>query len=78
MIKRSVVIMGHATSVRLEPEFWQVIDLICSNEGVSFAQLLNLVEKKGLSTENLASSLRILCMRYSSKLEPFSFQEFFK
>lgn len=78
MLKRSVVIMGHSTSVRLEPEFWKVIDLICACENLSFSQLVTLVEKNSLGQENLASSLRVLCLRYTSRLESFNFQEFFK
>lgn len=70
--------MGHSTSVRLEPEFWKVIDFICACENLSFSQLVNLVERKDSHVDNLASSLRVLCLRYTSRLESFNFQEFFK
>lgn len=70
--------MGHSTSVRLEPEFWEVIDLICVTENISFARLASLVERKNNNYDNLTSNLRILCLRYTSRLKPFNFQEFFK
>lgn len=74
MHKRSVVIKGHSTSVRLELEFWAVIDLICVNERLSFAQLLNLIEQKKSNIINLASFLRVLCLLYSSNASTCNFE----
>ena len=74
MHKRSVVIKGHSTSVRLETEFWAVIDLICAHEHLSFAQLLNLIEQKKSDISNLASFLRVLCLLYTSKTSVCNFE----
>jgi predicted DNA-binding ribbon-helix-helix protein len=62
MIKRSVVVQGHATSVRLEPEFWELIDNICRKQNISLAQLIVSIEKQQQSRQNLASQLRVFCL----------------
>jgi predicted DNA-binding ribbon-helix-helix protein len=74
MHKRSVVIKGHSTSVRLELEFWTAIDLICVNEKLSFAQMLNLIEQKKSNISNLASFLRVLCLLYFSNKSSCDFE----
>lgn len=74
MRKRSVVIKGHSTSVRLESEFWAIIDLICANQQLSFAQLLNLIEQKKSNIDNLASFLRVLCLLYASEPSVCNFE----
>lgn len=63
MIKRSVVVQGHATSVRLEPEFWTVIDEICKKQNMSLAQLIISIEKQQQTQHNLASQLRVFCLK---------------
>ncbi len=62
MIKRSVMVQGHATSVRLEPEFWQVIDAYCKQQGTNLSQLIIALEKPQNTKSNLASVLRVFCL----------------
>lgn len=62
MIKRSVVVQGHATSVRLEPQFWEVIDAFCASQNTSLAQLIISLEKQQQTRKNLASQLRVFCL----------------
>ena len=62
MIKRSVVVQGHATSVRLEPQFWEVIDAFCASQNTSLTQLIISLEKQQLDRKNLASQLRVFCL----------------
>ena len=62
MIKRSVVVQGHATSVRLETEFWEVIDAFCASQNTSLAQLIISLEKQQQTRQNLASRLRVFCL----------------
>ncbi len=63
MIKRSVVVQGHATSVRLEPEFWAIIDDICKKQNISLSQLIISIEKQQQARQNLASQLRVFCLK---------------
>ena len=67
MIKRSVVVQGHATSVRLEPEFWQEIDAYCNQHNLNLSQLIVLLEKQQTIKTNLTSSLRVFCLNNSKK-----------
>jgi predicted DNA-binding ribbon-helix-helix protein len=62
MIKRSVVVQGHATSVRLEPEFWQAVDAYCKQNNTNLSQLIVSLEKQQNSKSNLASLLRVFCL----------------
>ncbi len=64
MIKRSVVVQGHATSVRLEPQFWEVIDAFCASQNMSLSQLIISLEKQQQTRQNLASQLRVFCLKY--------------
>ena len=65
MIKRSVVVQGHATSVRLEPEFWREIDAYCKQHETNLGQLIVSLEKQQNSKTNLASLLRVFCLNKS-------------
>ena len=67
MIKRSVVVQGHATSVLLEPEFWEVIDNYCKQNGTNLSQLIITLEKKQITKNNLASLLRVFCVKHLIK-----------
>lgn len=62
MIKRSVVVQGHATSVRLEPQFWEFIDVVCASQNTSLSQLIISLEKQQQAPGNLASKLRVFCL----------------
>jgi len=62
MLKRSVVIQGHATSVRLEAEFWRVIDAYCQRHNITLSRLIVDLEKLQTSKSNLASRLRVFCL----------------
>ncbi len=61
MAKRSVVIAGHATSLSLEPEFWQALKQIAARRGVSLAALV--AEIDAARTQNLSSALRVFVLR---------------
>jgi predicted DNA-binding ribbon-helix-helix protein len=69
MIKRSVVVQGHATSVRLEPEFWEVLDDICKKQNMSLAQLIISIEKEQHERQNLASRRRVFCLKSVRKID---------
>ncbi|WP_417497831.1 ribbon-helix-helix domain-containing protein [Maricaulis sp.] len=67
LIKRSVSLAGHRTSLSLEPEFWAVIDAAIRAEGLSLAGLIAQIdEARGL--EPLASSMRVWALRRAQGL----------
>ncbi len=70
MIKRSVVVQGHATSVRLEPQFWEFIDSFCASQNTSLSQLIISLEKQQQVPGNLASKLRVFCLENAMSKKP--------
>ena len=62
MIKRSLSIHGHRTSLALEAEFWDVIDAAVEQSGKSFARFIRDLDdtrtESGVN-QNLASYLRV-------------------
>ena len=67
LIKRSVSLAGHRTSLSLEPEFWAVIDTAIRADGLSLAGLIARIdEARGL--EPLASSMRVWALQRAQGL----------
>ena len=67
MIKRSLSLYGHRTSLALEPEFWAVIDLAVEANGKSFARFIRDLDDARMaekSQNNLASYLRVWVLRH--------------
>ncbi|WP_419827937.1 ribbon-helix-helix domain-containing protein [Sphingomonas sp.] len=61
-IKRSVAIAGHATSISLEPVFWEALVAAAAREGVPLSALVARIdaERVGASDPpNLASAIRV-------------------
>jgi predicted DNA-binding ribbon-helix-helix protein len=61
MRKHSLVIAGHATSVSLEQEFWDVLKEIADKRGIALAALI--AEVDAAREENLSSALRLHVLR---------------
>jgi len=64
LIKRSVAIKGHRTSLSLEPEFWAALKEIAEAKGLSLAALIAEVDQaRGeASAANLSSALRVFVL----------------
>ncbi|WP_421792974.1 ribbon-helix-helix domain-containing protein [Hyphobacterium sp.] len=45
LVKRSISISGHRTSLALEPEFWEVLDTEAERRGLSFAALIRMIDE---------------------------------
>ncbi len=58
VIKRSLSIKGHRTSISLEAEFWMQLKLIAVQNNISIAQLVADIDSKR-SQVNLSSALRV-------------------
>lgn len=56
--KRSVLIAGHATSVSLEPEFWDALRRIAAARGLSLNALVAEIDARR-GARNLSSALRV-------------------
>ena len=63
IIKRSVVIRGHKTSVSLEQPFWDAFRDIAEGERISTSALLRKVDAER-SHANLSSAIRVFVLRH--------------
>ncbi len=67
-VTRSIRLGGHATSVRLEKRFWQILDVIAEEQGMTTPQLLSTIYDEALELRgevtNFASLLRCACTLY--------------
>jgi predicted DNA-binding ribbon-helix-helix protein len=63
VLKRSVLIAGHATSVSLEEPFWEGLRAIAAARGVSLNTLVAEVDT-ARDKANLSSALRLLVLDY--------------
>jgi predicted DNA-binding ribbon-helix-helix protein len=60
-VKRSIMIAGHATSISLEPIFWDALRDAAAREGVPLSALVARIDAERLEREepaNLASAIR--------------------
>ena len=61
LVKRSLNLAGHSTSVALEPEFWAALEALSGERAVSLSTLLvTLDEERG--DRPLASALRVAAL----------------
>ena len=67
---RSVRLMGHVTSVKLETKFWEVIEEIADAQNMTQAQFLTQLYSEALEIHgeisNFASLLRCCCLMFKS------------
>ena len=65
---RAVRLHGHATSIRLEAAFWEILEEIAQKEQMSVARFIGVLHDEILSQRdeiaNLASFLRVTCTHY--------------
>ena len=73
---RSVRLMGHATSVRLEAKFWIVLEDIAETQGMPLPRFLTKLYEEALEIHgeisNFASLLRCCCINFLAN--DFDFQ----
>jgi predicted DNA-binding ribbon-helix-helix protein len=66
ILKRSVTIAGHSTSVSLEQAFWVGLGRIARAEGVSVSALLRRIDagrtEQGAPEGNLSSAIRVFVL----------------
>ncbi|MBT4203780.1 ribbon-helix-helix domain-containing protein [Hyphomicrobiales bacterium] len=63
MIKKSVVIYKHKTSIALEDEFWEALKKIAIQDEISLSKLIERVDKLR-TVKNLSSALRVYIIHY--------------
>lgn len=61
VVKRSVLVAGHATSVSVEEPFWRALRAIAARRGLSLSQLVAAVDN-ARGAANLSSALRVFAL----------------
>jgi predicted DNA-binding ribbon-helix-helix protein len=62
VVKRSVAIAGHRTSVSLEPPFWDALKEIAAERALSVQALIGDIDA-GRGAANLSSAIRVFVLR---------------
>jgi predicted DNA-binding ribbon-helix-helix protein len=63
VVKRSIVVGGHKTSVSLEDEFWSGLKEIASKRLTTLSELVGGIDKERQHT-NLSSALRLFVLDF--------------
>ena len=67
-ITRSVRLGGHATSIRLEATFWNILDELAESQGMTTPRFLSTLYDEVLRLHgeiaNFSSLLRVCCVHY--------------
>ena len=61
IIKRSIVINGHKTSISVEDQFWASLKSIAAEKNLTLSQLVSMVDDNRESG-NLSSALRVFVL----------------
>jgi len=62
LVKRSVTLAGHRTSIALEQAFWDELDALAERRNVKLARLVTDVDASRSADAPLTSSLRLLVL----------------
>ncbi|MEZ5823779.1 MAG: ribbon-helix-helix domain-containing protein [Geminicoccaceae bacterium] len=70
-VTRSLRLHGAVTSIRLERQFWAILDTIAAEESLTTPRFVTqlhdeVLERRG-EVENFASLLRVICTAYSAR-----------
>jgi predicted DNA-binding ribbon-helix-helix protein len=63
VVKRSVIIDGHKTSMSLEDAFWQGVKKIAAGRRVTIARLVHEIDRER-QQGNLSSAVRLFVLEY--------------
>jgi predicted DNA-binding ribbon-helix-helix protein len=61
LIKRSLILAGHSTSIALEPEFWAALEAMASGRETTLTNLLAALDE-ARGDRPLASALRVAAL----------------
>jgi predicted DNA-binding ribbon-helix-helix protein len=62
--KRAIILFGHPTSVRLEPEFWQFLREIAFQRRLTLVELIQAIQRYKNNKVTLASALRVFVAQH--------------
>jgi len=62
--KRSITLLGHPTSVALEPEFWEALEALARAERSNLTTLIGRIDE-GRAGRPLASACRVAALKWA-------------
>ncbi|MEE3502302.1 ribbon-helix-helix domain-containing protein [Acidiphilium acidophilum] len=62
LIKRSISLSGHRTSIALEPAFWAALEAAAARREVTLAAMVRTIDEARGADEALASALRVFAL----------------
>lgn len=62
LISRNVVVMGRRTSIRLESELWDALQLVCQREDITLNEVCDRVART--AEGSFTSAVRVFIIRY--------------
>lgn len=65
IVKRSLSIRGHRTSISLEDDFWTLLREMAERRGLPLARLVADIDTAREPEQNLSSSLRLAVLDYA-------------
>ena len=72
LLKKSFTIGNHRTSISLEPEFWDALELKANEQDVSLSKLvLKIDNEKPKDYNNLASYIRVWVLKKNRLIDKF-------
>jgi len=66
MLKRSITLKGHRTSIALEAEFWAALERFAEADGRTLPALINTIDRNRLKqtpAPGLASAIRVYILK---------------
>jgi len=69
LLKRSLTIAGHRTSIALEPEFWAGLEALAERRGLRLTTLIEEIDRNR-SGPNLSSALRVAVLSDAQSSKP--------
>ena len=67
MLKRSLTIAGHRTSIALEPEFWVGLEELAIRRQLKLTALIEAIDRDRGDGSNLTSALRVAVLKDALK-----------
>jgi predicted DNA-binding ribbon-helix-helix protein len=64
LITRNVIVNGHRTSVRMEPEVWQALDEITGREKIGRNHIFTTIANRLKPHQTLSSAVRVFVIAY--------------
>jgi predicted DNA-binding ribbon-helix-helix protein len=68
VIKRSITLEGHKTSVTLEDEFWEALHVIAHREKTTVVSLVRQINQTR-NKSNLSSAIRVFVLKRSAMID---------